>query len=265
MLKYLGFTAKEIEEANEYVCGAMTIEGAPHIKAEHLAVFDCANRCGAKGKRFIYYTGHIKMMAAVQPFISGAISKTINMPNEVKMEDIQDAYEQSWKSCLKANAIYRDGCKMSQPLNTSSKKTEKVETKVEIKEVEITKRALRHKLNPERQSITHKFAIAGHEGYFTVGLYDDGTPGELFIKMNKEGSTLSGIMDALALSVSLNLQYGVPLEVLISKFTHTRFEPSGMTSNRACRSHCRQAVRSLRWCSRPSAEAGEDHCRFSAE
>ena len=232
LLKYLGFTAKEIEEANEYVCGAMTIEGAPHIKAEHLAVFDCANRCGAKGKRFIYYTGHIKMMAAVQPFISGAISKTINMPNEVKMEDIQDAYEQSWKSCLKANAIYRDGCKMSQPLNTSSKKTEKVETKVEIKEVEITKRALRHKLNPERQSITHKFAIAGHEGYFTVGLYDDGTPGELFIKMNKEGSTLSGIMDALALSVSLNLQYGVPLEVLISKFTHTRFEPSGMTSNR---------------------------------
>jgi ribonucleoside-diphosphate reductase alpha chain len=154
------------------------------------------------------------------------------MPNEVKMEDIQDAYEQSWKMGIKANAIYRDGCKLSQPLNTSKKKETVVETKIEIKEVEITKRALRHKLNAERQSITHKFAIAGHEGYFTVGLYDDGSPGEIFIKMNKEGSTLSGIMDALALSISLNLQYGVPLEVLISKFTHTRFEPSGMTSNR---------------------------------
>jgi ribonucleoside-diphosphate reductase alpha chain len=232
LLKYLGFTAKEIEETNEYVCGAMTIEGAPHIKAEHLPVFDCANRCGTKGKRFIHYMGHIKMMAAVQPFISGAISKTVNMPNEVKMEDIQDAYEQSWKMGIKANAIYRDGCKLSQPLNTSKKKETVVETKIEIKEVEITKRALRHKLNAERQSITHKFAIAGHEGYFTVGLYDDGSPGEIFIKMNKEGSTLSGIMDALALSISLNLQYGVPLEVLISKFTHTRFEPSGMTSNR---------------------------------
>ncbi|MBI5422038.1 vitamin B12-dependent ribonucleotide reductase [Candidatus Peregrinibacteria bacterium] len=233
LLKYLGFTAKEIDEANEYVCGAMTIEGAPHIKAEHLPVFDCANRCDAKGKRFIHYLGHLKMMAAVQPFISGAISKTINMPNEVKVEDVLDAYEQSWALGIKANAIYRDGCKLSQPLNASNKKADKKEeVRIEIREVEITKRALRHKLNAERQSITHKFAVAGHEGYFTVGLYDDGTPGELFIKMNKEGSTLSGIMDALALSISLNLQYGVPLEVLIAKFTHTRFEPAGMTSNR---------------------------------
>jgi len=233
-LKHIGFTEKEIETANEYVCGAMTIEGAPHIKEEHLPVFDCASRCGSKGKRFIHYMGHIKMLAAVQPFISGAISKTINMPNEVTEDDVLEAYKQSWKFALKANAIYRDGCKLSQPLNTTSKSKKKAGAveKIEIKEMEITKRALRRKLNEERQSITHKFAIAGHEGYFTVGLYDDGTPGELFIKMSKEGSTLSGIMDALALSISLNLQYGVPLEVLISKFTHSRFEPSGMTSNK---------------------------------
>ncbi len=232
-LTEVGFTQKEIEAANEYVCGAMTIEGAPHIKDEHLAVFDCANRCGKKGKRFIHYMGHIKMLAAVQPFITGAISKTINMPNEATEEDILTAYHESWELGLKANAIYRDGCKLSQPLNTSSKskKTDKTE-KVEIKEMEITKKALRKKLSNERQSITHKFAIAGHEGYFTVGLYEDGAPGELFIKISKEGSTLSGIMDALALSISLNLQYGVPLEVLISKFTHTRFEPSGMTGNK---------------------------------
>jgi ribonucleoside-diphosphate reductase alpha chain len=233
-LKHIGFTDKEIEDTNEYVCGAMTIEGAPHIKQEDLAVFDCASRCGAKGKRFIQYMGHIKMLGAVQPFISGAISKTINMPNEVSEDEVLEAYKQSWKLALKANAIYRDGCKMSQPLNTSSKTKKSAEKteKIEIKEVEITKRALRRKLNEERQSITHKFAIAGHEGYFTVGLYDDGTPGELFVKMSKEGSTLSGIMDALALSISLNLQYGVPLEVLISKFTHSRFEPAGMTSNK---------------------------------
>ena len=231
-LKHIGFTEKEIEAANEYVCGAMTIEGAPHIKPEHLPVFDCASRCGSKGKRFIHYMGHIKMLAATQPFITGAISKTINMPNEVSEEHVLEAYRQSWKFALKANAIYRDGCKLSQPLNTTSKSKKKASEKAEIKEVEITKRPLRRKLSEERQSITHKFAIAGHEGYFTVGLYDDGTPGELFVKMSKEGSTLSGIMDALALSVSLNLQYGVPLEVLISKFTHSRFEPSGMTSNK---------------------------------
>ncbi|MBN2087046.1 vitamin B12-dependent ribonucleotide reductase [Candidatus Peregrinibacteria bacterium] len=230
-LKEVGFSNEEIEAANEYATGTMTIEGAPHLKDEHLAVFDCANRCGSKGKRFIYHTGHIKMLAAVQPFVSGSISKTINMPNEVETKDVLQAYEMSWKLGLKANAIYRDGCKLSQPLNTSSKEAKKADKKIEMSEVEITKKPLRRRLSPERQSITHKFAIAGHEGYFTVGLYDDGTPGEFFIKMSKEGSTLSGIMDSLALSVSLNLQYGVPLEVLISKFTHSRFEPSGMTSN----------------------------------
>ncbi len=230
-LNEVGFTNEEIESANEYVTGTMTIEGAPYIKDEHLAVFDCANKCGSKGKRYIYHTGHIKMLAAVQPFVSGSISKTINMPNEVETKDVLQAYEMSWKLGLKANAIYRDGCKLSQPLNTSSKEEKKKVEKIEMSEVEITKKPLRRRLNPERQSITHKFSIAGHEGYFTVGLYEDGTPGEFFIKMSKEGSTLSGIMDSLALSISLNLQYGVPFEVLISKFTHSRFEPSGMTSN----------------------------------
>ncbi|MBU0577969.1 vitamin B12-dependent ribonucleotide reductase [Patescibacteria group bacterium] len=231
-LKEIGFTDEEIEAANEFVCGAMTIEGAPYIKEKHLPVFDCANKCGRKGKRFIDYTGHIKMLGATQPFVSGSISKTINMPNEVEVKDVLEAYELSWKLGLKANAIYRDGSKLSQPLNTSSEdKKKEGKGKIEMSEVEITKKPLRRRLSNERQSITHKFSIAGHEGYFTVGLYDDGTPGEFFIKMSKEGSTLSGIMDSLALSISLNLQYGVPLEVLISKFTHSRFEPSGMTTN----------------------------------
>lgn len=234
-LKEVGFSQQEIDAANEYACGTMTIEGAPHIKEEHLPIFDCANRCGSKGKRFIHHMGHINMLGAVQPFVSGSISKTINMPNESTVADVMDAYKVSWKLALKANAIYRDGSKLSQPLNTSNKEKEKksgTADKVEIAEVEITKKPLRRRLANERQSITHKFSIAGHEGYFTVGLYEDGTPGEFFIKMSKEGSTLSGIMDSLALSISLNLQYGVPLEVLISKFTHARFEPAGMTTNK---------------------------------
>lgn len=229
-LQELGFSPEEIEAANEYVCGTMTIEEAPHVKEEHLPIFDCANKCGNKGKRYIHHMGHIKMLSAVQPFVSGSISKTINMPNESTVEEVMETYQLSWKLALKANAIYRDGSKLSQPLNTSNK--DKKEQKVEMSEVEITKKPLRHRLADERQSITHKFSIAGHEGYFTVGLYEDGSPGEFFIKMSKEGSTLSGIMDSLALSVSLNLQYGVPLEVLVSKFTHTRFEPAGMTINK---------------------------------
>ena len=229
LLKEIGFTNKEVTAANEYVCGTMTIEGAPHLKEAHLPIFDCANKCGTKGKRYIHHSGHIKMLGAVQPFVSGSISKTINMPNESTVEEVKEAYQLSWNLALKANAIYRDGSKLSQPLNTSNKDKKKKE---EIAEVEITKKPLRRRLPNERQSITHKFSIAGHEGYFTVGLYEDGTPGEFFIKMSKEGSTLSGIMDSLALSISLNLQYGVPLEVLISKFTHARFEPAGMTTNK---------------------------------
>lgn len=248
MLEFLGFTPSQIEEANEYVCGSMTIEGSPHLKPEHYSVFDCANRCGRKGERFIQYMAHVRMMGAVQPFISGAISKTINMPEHATLEDVNTVYMEGWKYMLKAIALYRDGSKLSQPLNTSSRDSafaelfhftdeddsdETIGAEQVHKVIErIVERPTRRKLPPERRSITHKFNIAHHEGYLTVGLYDDGCPGELFIKMSKEGSTLSGIMDALALSVSLNLQYGVPLEVLVNKFTHARFEPSGMTSNK---------------------------------
>jgi ribonucleoside-diphosphate reductase alpha chain len=248
MLLALGFTKEQIEDANEYVCGTMTLEGAPFLKKEHYAVFDCANKCGKKGKRFIPYNGHLRMMAAAQPFISGSISKTVNMPEECTVEDIQKAYMESWELMLKCNAIYRDGSKLSQPLNTSSADDayaslfnfediensddtagpERVQQVIE----KVVQKPFRRKLPSERHSLTHKFSISGHEGYLTVGLYDDGQPGEIFIKMSKEGSTLSGIMDALALSISMNLQYGVPVEVLVSKFCHTRFEPAGMTGNR---------------------------------
>jgi ribonucleoside-diphosphate reductase alpha chain len=234
ILKELGFTDAEIEEANVVVCGRLTIEGAPHVKHEHLAVFDCANKCGKLGKRFIAAEGHIRMMGSSQPFISGAISKTINLPNEATIEDIKNAYFLSWKLALKANALYRDGCKMSQALNTSSesKKDEKDAPKVEIVEKVVYKEVpRRRKLPDERMSITHKFSIAGHDGYAHVGLYDDGTPGEIFIKMNKEGTMLSGVMDAWAVGMSMNLQYGVPLEVLCAKMVNARFEPSGFTPN----------------------------------
>lgn len=248
MLLALGFSREQIAEANEYVCGTMTIEEAPHLKKEHYAVFDCANKCGKKGKRYIPYTGHLHMMAAAQPFISGSISKTVNMPEECTVSDIQKAYMESWALMLKCNALYRDGSKLSQPLNTGSTQGnfaelfnfENVEDMSEavgpqqVQQVieKIVQKPFRRKLPSERHSITHKFSISGHEGYITVGLYEDGLPGEIFIKMSKEGSTLSGIMDALALTISLNLQYGVPLEVLVSKFCHSRFEPAGMTGNR---------------------------------
>lgn len=245
MLVHLGFTDEKINSANTYVCGTMTIEGAPHLKEEHYAVFDCANRCGTKGRRFIDWMGHIRMMAAAQPFISGAISKTINMPEEATLDEVQKAYMESWKYMLKANALYRDGSKLSQPLSTSSMPGNlgslfdftEADLEVEPHEVhrevveKIIQKPFRRKLPNERHSITHKFSIQGHEGYITCGLYDGGQPGEIFIKMSKEGSTLSGIMDAFALSLSLNLQYGVPLEVMVRKFTHTRFEPAGMTQN----------------------------------
>ncbi len=248
MLTALGFNKEQIEQANEYVCGTMTIEGAPHLKAEHYPVFDCANRCGKKGKRFIPYVGHLRMMASAQPFITGSISKTINMPEESTVDDIKKAYLQSWELGLKCNAIYRDASKLSQPLSSSSENetyaqlfnfadvtdSDEMAGPQQVQQVieRIVQKPLRRKLPTERHSITHKFSISGHEGYLTVGLYDNGQPGEIFIKMSKEGSTLSGIMDALALSISMNLQYGVPLEVLVSKFCHSRFEPAGMTGNR---------------------------------
>jgi len=234
LLRALGFTKEQIEEANVHICGHMTVEGAPLLKPEHLPVFDCANKCGKIGKRFISAEGHIRMMAAAQPFISGAISKTINLPNEATVEDIKNAYFLSWKLALKANALYRDGSKLSQALsNKSDTKDEKKEPEVKTIEKIIVKEVpRRRKLPEERMAIAHKFSVAGHEGYIHVGMYEDGTPGEIFIKMSKEGSTLSGVMDTLALSLSMNLQYGVPLDVLCEKLAHTRFEPMGMTTNR---------------------------------
>jgi ribonucleoside-diphosphate reductase alpha chain len=221
-LKKLGYNEKQIKDIVDYIDKNDTIEGAPHLKEEHLPVFDCAFK-PAKGKRFIHYMGHVKMMAAVQPFISGAISKTVNMPNDVSVDDVMQLFIDAWKMGLKAIAIYRDGSKGTQPLSTS------LEDKKEEKKIEY--RPIRRRLSDERNSITHKFSVAGHEGYITVGMYPDGTPGEIFITMSKEGSTLSGLMDAFATAISLALQYGVPLKVLVDKFSHMRFEPSGYTNN----------------------------------
>ena len=298
----LGYDNEEVNAIVSYIDATGTIEGAPGIRPEHLAVFDCSFK-PAKGTRSIQYMGHIKMMAATQPFLSGAISKTVNLPHEASVEDVAEAYAESWRQGIKAVAIYRDGSKGTQPLNTSmdDKKREpsaldaagtrvlanlssghaaseadmkaleaKIGEKLEVsaKQViaaaasfqhaldEIAKaaavpvvpatpmashtppqdlngppRAVRHRLPEERASITHKFSIAGHEGYITVGLYPTGQPGEIFIKMAKEGSTVSGLMDAFATSISLALQHGVPLKVLCEKFAHTRFEPSGWTGN----------------------------------
>lgn len=233
VLSALGFSKDQIEEANVHICGHMTVEGAPHLKDEHLSVFDCANKCGKIGQRYITAEGHIRMMAAAQPFISGAISKTINLPNEATVEDIKNAYFLSWKLGIKANALYRDGSKLSQALsNKSDSKEEKEVVKEVIEKIVVKEVPRRRKLPQERMSLTHKFDISGHEIYTHVGMYEDGTPGEIFISMGKEGSTLSGVMDSLALSLSLNLQYGVPVEVLCEKLSHSRFEPAGMTSNK---------------------------------
>ncbi len=223
-LKRLGYDVKQIQEIVEYIDEHETIEGAPHLKDEDLAVFDCAFK-PANGSRSIHYMGHLRMMGAVQPFISGAISKTINMPSDVTVEEIMQAYIEGWKLGVKAVAIYRDGSKRTQPLNTS--KEENKAPKAEAKEP----RPFRRKLPDERRSITHKFDIAGHEGYITVGMYEDGQPGEIFITMSKEGSTISGVMDSFATAISMALQYGVPLRVLVDKFSHMRFEPSGFTKN----------------------------------
>src|SRR5881398_72664 len=223
-LKRLGYDVKQIQEIMEYIDEHETIEGAPHIKDEDLAVFDCAFK-PANGSRSIHYMGHVKMMGAVQPFISGAISKTINMPTDVTVDEIMQAYTESWRLGLKAVAVYRDGSKRTQPLNTS--KEEKKAAAAEAKET----RPFRRKLPDERRSITHKFDIAGHEGYITAGMYEDAQPGEIFITMSKEGSTISGLMDSFATAISMALQYGVPLRVLVDKFSHMRFEPSGFTKN----------------------------------
>jgi ribonucleoside-diphosphate reductase alpha chain len=281
LLKAIGLTSSQIDDLNRVICGTQTIEGAPHIKDAHLPVFDCANRCGKTGTRFIAPEGHIRMMAAAQPFISGAISKTINLPNEATEADIAAAYRLSWELGLKANALYRDGCKLSQPLSSKSDSSaddaehadeagggvaeaelrvltaEECEdslddalaetaqetanlieaaergdrAQVEVVRERIVHRPMRRRLPNTRCSVTHKFNIAGHEGYLTVGLYEDGMPGELFITMAKEGSTIGGLMDSLGTAVSVALQYGVPVESLVNKFAHQRFEPGGMTTN----------------------------------
>jgi ribonucleoside-diphosphate reductase alpha chain len=236
----LAYTHEEADKIVSFIDATGTIEGAPYIKDEDLAVFDCSFK-PAKGTRSIHYLGHLRMMAAVQPFISGAISKTVNLPEAASVEDIMEAYLQAWKLGLKAVAVYRDGCKKSQPLSAAGTKTAtsgKEDSRtgmsaphVEEEDLNGPPRAVRHKLAEERASITHKFQIAGHEGYITVGLYPDGTPGELFITMAKEGSTVSGLMDSFALAVSIALQHGVPLKLFCEKFAHTRFEPSGWSGN----------------------------------
>ncbi len=234
-LRRLGYTEPQVADILEYIDQNDTIEGAPHLREDDLPVFDCAFK-PAKGSRTIQYMGHVKMMAAAQPFISGAISKTVNMPEHATPEDIMEVYMEGWRMGLKAIAIYRDGSKRSQPLNTAldeKKKARATQPEIlpEVVALAEPARAVRRKLPDERRAITHKFDIQGHEGYITVGIYEDGSPGEIFLVMSKEGSTISGLMDAFATAISLALQYGVPLEVLVKKFAHTRFEPSGFTKN----------------------------------
>jgi len=267
-LEALGFTEEQIEEANEYICGTMTVEGARYLKEEHLSVFDCANKCGQKGERYIHYTGHIRMMAAAQPFISGAISKTINLPNEATIEEIADAYKLSWQLGLKACALYRDGSKLSQPLSNKSDKKKKATTDnsqlagdstlesrivdmstltVEDLLEEVNKRVQssadtslkrqlamiveRRALPAKRRGFTQKAKINGQALFLRTGEYNDGTLGEIFIDMAKEGATMRSMLNCFAISISIGLQYGVPLEEFVEKFVFTRFEPSGMVDH----------------------------------
>ena len=252
LLTALGFTKKDIEAANEHVCGAMTLEGAPHLKPEHLSVFDCANPCGRKGKRYLSVDSHIYMMAASQPFISGAISKTINMPNEATVEDCKASYMLSWKLALKANALYRDGSKLSQPLN-SQVLGDDMDEQEEVAEqmladkpmaarasiaaeriveriVERVRAQEREKLPNRRKSYTQKATVGGHKVYLHTGEYEDGRLGEIFIDMHKEGAAFRSLMNNFAIAISLGLQYGVPLEEFVEAFTFTRFEPAGLVT-----------------------------------
>jgi ribonucleoside-diphosphate reductase alpha chain len=245
MLGALGFSKEAIGEANDYVCGAMTIEGAPHLMVEHYPVFDCANKCGRKGKRFIQPTGHITMMAAAQPFISGAISKTINLQNSATTQDISDAYLLSWKLGLKANAIYRDGSKLSQPLSSSLDATAAAILEVTMDpnaEVDSGHEAIRREaqrlvyryiakrrlLPGRRHGYTQKARVGGHKVYLRTGEYSDGTLGEIFIDMHREGAAFRSLMNCFAIAISLGLQYGVPLEEYVEAFVFTRFDPSGV-------------------------------------
>lgn len=229
-LKRLGYAQEEIDAILTYIDKEDTIEGAPNLRVEHLPVFDCAFQ-PRNGVRFIPWQAHIRMMAAAQPFLSGAISKTVNLPKDATEKDIYDAYIEAWKLGLKAVAIYRDGSKGSQVLSTSREKESETDAQKEAVKEKIVYKPRRNRLPDTRTSITHKFSIAGHEGYVTVGQYPDGKPGEVFITMAKEGSTIGGLMDCFGTAISMSLQYGVPLEVYVSKFCHTRFEPMGATKN----------------------------------
>jgi ribonucleoside-diphosphate reductase alpha chain len=244
ILKALGLTDAQIDEANDVICGRMTVEGAPHLKEEHLAVFDCANKCGSKGKRFIDPMGHIKMMAAAQPFLSGAISKTVNLPHEATVEDIEKIYMESWKLGLKAVALYRDGCKLSQPLSTSSKDSKESKKEntspqpLQAGVVTNTNQAstmaftpMRRRLPRKRGGFTVEAKIDGHKVYLRTGEYEDGKLGEIFIDMHKEGAPFRSMLNCFAIAVSLGLQYGVPLEDFVDVFTFTRFEPQGMVDH----------------------------------
>ena len=247
MLRHLGFSREQIQDANDYVCGTMTVEGAPHLKDEHLAVFDCANKCGRTGTRYISAEGHIRMMAAAQPFLSGAISKTINLPNEATVEDMKKAYMMSWEMMLKANALYRDGSKLSQPLNSMADVLEEIEDEVQdtvdmataeaqSKVVEVAERiihkyvARRQRLPFRREGYTQKVKIGGQSVYLRTGEYENGQLGEIFIDMHREGAAFRSLLNCFAISISLGLQHGVPLEEFVDAFVFTKFEPSGMVN-----------------------------------
>ena len=246
MLEFLGFTSEEIDVANIHVCGAMTLEGAPHLNKDHLAVFDCANVCGRIGKRFLSVDSHIKMMAAAQSFISGAISKTINMPNDATIDDCSDAYMLSWQLGIKANALYRDGSKLSQPLNSALLDEDDIDEDNDniTNEEDITKRTSqvvekiverfvqteRDKLPHRRKGYTQKATVGGHKVYLRTGEYESGKLGEIFVDMHKEGAAFRSLMNNFAIAVSIGLQYGVPLEEYVEAFTFTRFEPQGMVT-----------------------------------
>jgi len=226
-LQQLGYSAEQVDAIVAHVDAKETIEGAPELAEEHLAVFDCAFR-PVNGVRSIDWMGHIRMMGAVQPFLSGAISKTVNVPAEATTKDVENAYVEGWKLGLKALAVYRDGSKRTQPLNTGAD----AEGTDNVVSLDAVRGPVRRKLPDERTAMNHKFSIAGHEGYLNVGLYEDGSPGEVFLKMAKEGSTISGLMDTIATMTSIALQYGVPLKTLVDKFSHTRFEPAGFTNSK---------------------------------
>lgn len=239
ILEHLGFSPTEIAEASEYVCGTMTVEGAPHLREDHLAVFDCANRCGRKGKRFIHYGAHLEMMAAVQPFVSGAISKTVNMPNDATVDDVRNVYIKAWKLMLKAVALYRDGSKLSQPLSSVVSRYARLRAEAQESEegpppVQVIERivarnvAKRRLLPPRRSGYTQKARIGGQKVYLRTGDYEDGSLGEIFIDMHKEGAAFRSLMNCFAIAISLGLQYGVPLDEFVDAFIFTRFEPNGM-------------------------------------